>query len=175
MHPKDAGNIVAQFAGSLKVLYEGSIVGSVQDTLRSCAGRYSILQMAFSLPEQVELELIDSWVPTTSMVSADDPRDSIAAAVSNAKWMVVCKLARETGGELFDQQRIESALRLIRSLTVLPVFCAFGISSAATVAFLRDLGTCDGAIVGTSLLVRLDEGIEPTRSFITSLQDAATK
>jgi tryptophan synthase alpha subunit len=103
--------------------------------------------------------------------------DATAAGLSDADQhlirlgggFVYASLGPETGtraASLTDLQRKREEVRSVRP--DLPVCAAFGISQAADVEELRDSGGCDGVIIGTAALAKLEEG---TAAFSVWLKD----
>ena len=74
---------------------------------------------------------------------------------------------------MYDQSCVVDALRRIRSASDRPLFCTFGILTAAAVGRLRETGLCDGAIVGTAVLERLAGSLTDTETLVAELCGAA--
>lgn len=161
------------FTGSLKVLYRGNVKTTLNDLIRENGRVYSILQLALPPGDNADLAGSERLPPTTTLVSAFDDLAVITKSVESARWMLVCKIASSTGGQLIEWQRIRDVLAHIRAISELPLFCTFGVSSPATVSRLREHLLCDGVIVGTALLERLEIGLSKTEAFVTTLQHAA--
>jgi tryptophan synthase alpha subunit len=167
--PDDGPNTAKRFIGSLKVIYEGSIASSVETYVASCDGLYSILQFALA-PELIPASVV---VPHTTMVGVGDLKDELVRSVTQARWMIVCQLSDRTGGALPDFGQVLDRLAFIRSMSDLPLFCTFGVSTPETVERLRLHRACDGVIVGTVFLERLRQGAPASRAVVRELYAAA--
>ncbi|MBO2449485.1 tryptophan synthase subunit alpha [Actinomadura barringtoniae] len=102
-------------------------------------------------------------------LSEDDRR-----LLSLGGGFVYASLGPETGKRAAspaDLKRKREQIRSVRS--DLPVCAAFGISRAADVEELRSGGACDGIIIGSAALARLDEGMAAFSTWLTEIVTAA--
>lgn len=108
--------------------------------------------------------------------------DASAAGLSDADRYVIrrgggfvyASLGPETGtraASLTDLQRKREEVRSVRP--DLPVCAAFGINQAADVEQLRDSGGCDGVIIGTAALAKLEEGMAAFTGWLKDIVAAA--
>ncbi|MFG2000494.1 tryptophan synthase subunit alpha [Spirillospora sp. NPDC048911] len=104
--------------------------------------------------------------------TADGLSDDDRRLLALGGGFVYASLGPETGtraASLTDLRRKRDEIRSVRP--DLPVCAAFGISEPADVEELRGSGGCDGVIIGSAALARLDEGMA---SFTGWLKDIVT-
>jgi tryptophan synthase alpha subunit len=108
--------------------------------------------------------------------------DATAAGLSDADRRVISRgggfvyasLGPNTGtraASLTDLQRKRAQLQSIRP--DLPVCAAFGISEPADVEELRGSGGCDGVIIGTAAVAKLEEGTSAFAGWLKAIMAAA--
>jgi len=106
---------------------------------------------------------------TTVGLSAADRR-----IISGGGGFVYASLGPKTGARtasLTDLRRKRDEIRLVRP--DLPVCAAFGINQAADVEELRGRGGCEGVIIGSAALAKLDEGIAAFTGWLKEIITAA--
>jgi tryptophan synthase alpha subunit len=86
-----------------------------------------------------------------SMAEADMQR-----AVSFASAFIYLQSAPRTGGRLHAWHEIANAVSAVKALTDVPVCCGFGIRTPEHVRQFARLTGCDGVIVGSEILRRLE-------------------
>ena len=94
--------------------------------------------------------------------------------ISGGGGFVYASLGPNTGARaasLTDLQRKRDEIRLVRP--DLPVCAAFGINQAADVEELRGCGGCDGVIIGSAALAKLDEGMAAFTEWLKEIVIAA--
>jgi len=106
---------------------------------------------------------------TVAGLSDDDRR-----LLSLGGGFVYASLGPETGKRAASPADLERKRAEIRSVRPdLPVCAAFGISRAADVEELRAGGACDGIIIGSAALAKLDEGMAAFGTWLTEIVTAA--
>jgi tryptophan synthase alpha subunit len=106
---------------------------------------------------------------TTAGLSEADRR-----VISLGGGFVYASLGPKTGSRaasLADLQRKRAEIRAVRP--DLPVCAAFGISRPADVEELRGGGGCEGVIIGSAALAKLDEGMAAFTSWLKEIVTAA--
>lgn len=95
-------------------------------------------------------------------------RNRIAKITENAKGFVYCVSTNGTTGERsgFDDKVIEY-LQEIRKIVDIPICIGFGISSKEAVKEVKDY--CDGVIVGSAIVKRMNDGIDYVLKFMDEL------
>jgi tryptophan synthase alpha chain len=100
--------------------------------------------------------------------------DAARRAISGGGGFVYASLGPQTGSRaasLADLRRKREEVRSVRA--DLPVCAAFGISRAADVEELRGSGGCDGVIIGSAALAKLDEGMPAFTGWLKEIVTAA--
>lgn len=100
--------------------------------------------------------------------------DADRRLISRGGGFVYASLGPETGTRAAspaDLQRKRAEIRSVRP--DLPVCAAFGISRAADVEELRAGGACDGIIIGSAALAKLDEGMAAFTGWLKEIVTAA--
>jgi tryptophan synthase alpha subunit len=174
MLPGDCPELAKRFTGSLKIVYEGNITTNLASLVSSCLGVYSILQLALPSESRILDPRTTLSIPTTTQLSAFDDLEQIVETAKQARWMIVCKIADRTGGNVIESHKLSDCLAAIRGASNLPVFCTFGISEPHLVETIRTMGNCDGVIIGTSLLERLTQSLTTTEEFLQKIWKAAS-
>lgn len=94
--------------------------------------------------------------------------------IAHGGGFVYASLGPKTGARaasLADLARKRNEIQLARA--DLPVCAAFGISQAADVEELRGSGACEGIIIGTAALAKLDEGMAAFTGWLKEIVTAA--
>jgi tryptophan synthase alpha subunit len=94
--------------------------------------------------------------------------------IARGGGFVYTSLGPSTGARaasLTDLRRTRAQIRAIRP--DLPVCAAFGINEAADVEELRGSGGCDGVIIGTAAVARLEEGTSAFADWLKGIMAAA--
>jgi tryptophan synthase alpha chain len=84
------------------------------------------------------------------------PESEMQKATSFASAFIYLQSAPRTGAILHPWQEITDAVAAVKALTDVPVCCGFGIRTPENVKQLARLTGCDGVIVGSELLGRLE-------------------
>lgn len=95
-------------------------------------------------------------------------RNRIAKITENAKGFVYCVSTNGTTGERtgFDNE-VTEYLQEVRKIVDIPMCIGFGISSKESVSEVKDY--CDGVIVGSAIVKRMNDGIPQVLSFMDEL------
>lgn len=96
-------------------------------------------------------------------------RERIAKIVAGARGFVYCVSTNGTTGErtTLDNGTVEY-LQEVRKIVDIPICIGFGISSKEIVAEVKD--HCDGVIVGSAIVKRMNQGQNAIIDFIKDLQ-----
>ena len=95
--------------------------------------------------------------------------ERISKVTSDAKGFIYCVSSNGTTGERSSlSNNINEYLDEIRSNTNVPICLGFGISSKEVVNKVK--GYCDGVIIGSAVVRRLEENREETFSFIKDIK-----
>ncbi|ONI76162.1 hypothetical protein ALI144C_36405 [Actinosynnema sp. ALI-1.44] len=106
--------------------------------------------------------------------TAADLSDGDRHVISQGGGFVYTSMGSKTGARdasLTDLQRKRSQIQAIRP--DLPVCAAFGINEAADVEELRGSGGCDGVIIGTAAVAKLEEGTSVFAGWLKGIMAAA--
>jgi tryptophan synthase alpha subunit len=109
---------------------------------------------------------VSALAPTATEMTADE--------LDVGGGFIYLALGQQTGRidvSLSDVALWHAKLKVLRP--ELPVFCAFGIRTAAQVVALRRLGCCDGVIIGSGALEALQRGTDHFEFWLASIMHAA--
>ncbi|GEM_PF-2620026 len=103
-------------------------------------------------------------------MAPDDPDmdDKIRAS----EGFVYLKVAAEREGDLYPENEICDAIRKIKTIKKIDVYCGFGVKTSADVAMLKSAGA-DGVFLGSEALKTQEKGLTPFKAFLQSMQSAA--
>ena len=112
-------------------------------------------------------------IPAVSATAAG-LSDADRRVISRGGGFVYASLGPNTGtraASLTDLQRKRAEVQALRA--DLPVCAAFGISEPADVEELRGSGGCDGVIIGTAAVARLESGTSAFAGWLKGIMTAA--
>lgn len=88
------------------------------------------------------------------------PEDAdFEAKIQASQGFIYLKAAAEREGQLFEKQKIADAIRKIKAMKRIDVFCGFGVKTAGDIRMLKDAGA-DGVFLGAQSLKKQQEGTE---------------
>lgn len=111
--------------------------------------------------DEYNIDLISLVAPTS--------KERIGKIVADSSGFIYCVSVNGTTGERSNvSTNIDEYLSLVKRSTDLPCCVGFGISSKEDVDRLR--GKCDGVIVGSAIVKRINKGKDDIANFIKSLE-----
>ena len=105
-----------------------------------------------------------------AQMGLDEP--DIEAKVRASDGFIYLKIAPEREGNLHPQDEIRDAIKKIKAIKDIDVFCGFGVKTAADVRMLKAAGA-DGVFLGAEALKKQEEGLEPFKTFWQAVRTAA--
>ncbi|UCD23950.1 MAG: tryptophan synthase subunit alpha [Gemmatimonadota bacterium] len=116
----------------------------------------------------IERALHASQVDLIRLVAPTTDADRLLRTVDSAQGFIylISRLG-VTGPKTVVGPDLIDAVNRVRGATPLPIAVGFGITSGAQAGEVA--GICDGVVVGSALVERLSEGLEPARSLMQEL------
>lgn len=137
------------------------------------AGVAGLLLTDLPAGEDPELEAMirDSSLALIRLVAPTTDRERLAKTVAGAEGFIylISRLG-VTGPETTVGKGITEAVDRLRSATSLPIAVGFGIGSGEQAAELAKIA--DGIVVGSALIERLAQGLEPARELMNELSES---
>ena len=113
-----------------------------------------------------------SDLPRVQLVAPTTPTERIRLAAERTDgWLYLVSLTGTTGARADVSSQLAALVRRARSVTGVPLFTGFGISTPEQAAAAGEL--TDGVVVGSRAVEVADEGgAEALRGYVTSLREA---
>jgi tryptophan synthase alpha chain len=128
------------------------------------AGATSLIVADLPAGERPELRRIQLVAPTSS-----DERLSLAADHTDG-WLYLVTLTGTTGARADLSPELAGLVRRARTLTDLPLYAGFGISTPEHARAAAELA--DGIVVGSRAVEMVDDGPDALREYVRSLREA---
>ncbi len=112
----------------------------------------------------------DPFTRFGAQVGPDDAE--LQAKVNASEAFVYLKVAAEREGQVLEKEKIHDAIRKIKAVKDIDVFCGFGIKSTDDVRMLKSAGA-DGAFLGAEALHAQEKGPKAFKAFWQTIQTAA--
>jgi tryptophan synthase alpha chain len=118
-----------------------------------------------------EATIRDSSLALIRLVAPTTDRERIAKTVVGAEGFIylISRLG-VTGPETTVGKDLTEAVHRLRSATSLPIAVGFGIGSGEQAARVAEVA--DGVVVGSALIKRLAQGLEPARELMNELSES---
>jgi tryptophan synthase alpha chain len=121
-------------------------------------------------PEKCSALSREFGVDIVQCVSPRMKYSELKTRVLNTEGMVYMTCAAATGGRLFPLAELRRAIREIKSMRQIPVCCGLGIRTVAQAKAISRIESCDGIIVGTSLIEKLGRSFSDFCRFATEIK-----
>ena len=128
------------------------------------AGATSLIVADLPAGEFPELRRVQLVAPTST-----DARIALAGGLTDG-WLYLVTLAGTTGARKELSPALAGLVERARSLTSVPLYAGFGISTAEHARAAAELA--DGVVVGSRAVEVAEEGPEALRSYVASLRAA---
>ncbi|MDD5457414.1 MAG: tryptophan synthase subunit alpha [Candidatus Margulisbacteria bacterium] len=110
----------------------------------------------------------NSKIKSVWMISENLDDSTLKAIVNSADYyLYLMSYLGTTGNSISDMSRLKTTIKKVRSIKKIPIAMGFGIRNKKDVEAALEIA--DGAIVGTSIIKSLKDGISKTELFIQSL------
>jgi tryptophan synthase alpha chain len=121
--------------------------------------------------EGIERKLHESPLDLIRLVAPTTETERLTRTVASAQGFIylISRLG-VTGAKTAVGSELSAAVDRVRAATSLPISVGFGIANGEQAA--RVAGMCEGVVVGSALVKRLDQGLESARDLMRELATA---
>jgi tryptophan synthase alpha chain len=131
------------------------------------AGATSLIVADLPIETEPGLRRIQLVAPTTPA-----ERIRLAAGLTDG-WLYLVAVTGTTGARESSSDRLPALVERARSVTDVPLYAGFGISTPAQAAAAAELA--DGVVVGSRAVQVAEEGPDALREYISSLREALNR
>jgi tryptophan synthase alpha chain len=169
----DVIDFYKNFRPNLCLIYRPLLRNRVENLLSKIRGKIDSVLFEWDsiTPEKCSALSREFGVDIVQCVSPRMKYSELKTRVLNSEGMIYLTCAAATGGRLFPVAELRRAITEIKSMRQIPVCCGLGIRTTTQAKAISRIESCDGIIVGTSLIENLGRSFSEFYRFASEIKN----
>ncbi|MGQ9846968.1 MAG: tryptophan synthase subunit alpha [Bacteroidales bacterium] len=164
---KEVTIIYSKFRPNLYIIHKGTENNSLESLFEEMEDKVDCILFGWREKVEVLKKISRSYhVQVAQLVSPHMNRKTMLSLAKNAEGIIYLTIAPRPYGPIFPLPLIRKTLRILKTITDVPVCCGYGIKKLSDIKLISSLNDCDGIIIGTQALIELGKGIKSFENYI---------